>query len=658
MPAKATIQSYDADVTLPARCRAVAKITQGKPERFRWQYQTGDGRWVIASDQPATDLDVLYQFPSAGVYPIRLQTLVNGVVIDQSSSTSRVVTVRPAVIPPVEPPEPPATDVPTYDRFVNTECPDVAEAFHAVNGVPPAAGNMGHNSYRRLAQGWTANEVQAGIVDGSLNFTRAPWFGWVPVDYDTFVGVESPEVAAAYGRVHPPEMGHTAWRRFAEFWTHRDILHSIKGEPLEDGGPGGAKPPLPPVVVRAGIVRGNTFQCVDDVGGWLPLGTSLFWGAYGYVFERDRIDAHLRWIASQGFDYVRVIATGLRKGTLERSLDPGQASFQSGIAGLTDLAWSYGLRVQWTVFGAVYDAPSVAERRQTVDKVCEALQGRQQAVWSVEIGNEAWSNGFPGDSGRDELTALVSRVRDRLPNLVAPTCPHTGDDITKAAVQYYYKDTRATVCGEHYSRRISSPEGIWRHTKKPWRESMFTVDGCCALRMNQEPMGPESSGEETNDPLVLATDSAVSFLSGVGAYLLHTGAGIYGVSDPTRGRPADIWDTVNITTICEGLRSVRGLLPADLPNWKKHKSNASDAPFGFVDTPGEQLAFCYSATKGQDIVMPVVGVVADTTFTLRTGTCAGTVYHPVTGDVLAQFTKSFRVTPSVPSVVVIARRTS
>jgi hypothetical protein len=383
----------------------------------------------------------------------------------------------------------------------------------------------------------------------------------------------------------------------------------------------------------------------------------LFWGAYGYVFERDRIDSHLRWIASHGFDYVRVIATGLRKGTLDRSLDPSQASYQSGIAGFTDLAWSLGLRVQWTIFGATYDAPTMAERRQAVDHLCDALQGRQQAVFSVEIGNEAWSNGFPGDAGRDELTALVSRVRDRLPNLVAPTCPHTGDDITKAAVQYYYEDTRATVCGEHYARKIAAPDGIWRHTKKPWRESMFTVDGCCALRMNQEPMGPESSGEETNDPLVLATDAAVTWVSGVGAYLLHCGGGIYGVADPSHGRPANLWETVNIDAICSGLRTVRGLLPAGLPNWSKHKSNASTAPFGFVDTPEEQLSFCYSASAGPDIVMPVVGVVKATTFTLRTGSCTGTVYNPATGAVLQTFTKSFSVSPSNPSVLVIARRT-
>jgi hypothetical protein len=63
-------------------------------------------------------------------------------------------------------------------------------------------------------------------------------------DYAQFVTVESWEVAAAYQQRtgHGPAISdqyHTAYRRLVERWTHRDILHDIKGEPLQDGGPGG-----------------------------------------------------------------------------------------------------------------------------------------------------------------------------------------------------------------------------------------------------------------------------------------------------------------------------------------------------------------------------------------------------------------------------------
>lgn len=73
------------------------------------------------------------------------------------------------------------------------------------------------------------------------------------VTYDQFVKVESWEVLKAYRQKHGHDPAisdyyHNAYRRLVEQWTHRDILHDILGEPLEDGGPGGAVETPPPVV--------------------------------------------------------------------------------------------------------------------------------------------------------------------------------------------------------------------------------------------------------------------------------------------------------------------------------------------------------------------------------------------------------------------------
>lgn len=56
--------------------------------------------------------------------------------------------------------------------------------------------------------------------------------------YDQFVKEEAPEVEAAYMQAHghPPgitDVAHNAWRRLVEGWTHENILHDIKGEPLD-----------------------------------------------------------------------------------------------------------------------------------------------------------------------------------------------------------------------------------------------------------------------------------------------------------------------------------------------------------------------------------------------------------------------------------------
>lgn len=70
-------------------------------------------------------------------------------------------------------------------------------------------------------------------------------------DYAQFVTVESWEVERAYKTRtgHSPAISdqyHNAYRRLVEMWTHRDILHDILGQPLEDGGAGGNKAPVNP----------------------------------------------------------------------------------------------------------------------------------------------------------------------------------------------------------------------------------------------------------------------------------------------------------------------------------------------------------------------------------------------------------------------------
>jgi hypothetical protein len=75
-----------------------------------------------------------------------------------------------------------------------------------------------------------------------------------------------------------------------------------------------------------------------------------------------------------------------------------------------------------------------------------------------------------------------------------------------------------------------------------------------------------------------------------------------------------------------------------------------------VDVPGEQFTLAYAATSGNGIVQVVGGVVKATTFTLREGRCAGSVYHPVTGQVLETFDRSYHTSPGQPGVLVIATR--
>ncbi len=120
MTPKATIQSYESPISVTGTSRAVAKVTQGVPFKFRWQWLSG-GKWHTGAENFANDLDHTFNrpnapfdnvFPGAGNYQIRLQTLdKNGVVTDQTG-TIRVITVNPVQVPPIPPdpiPVPPGT---------------------------------------------------------------------------------------------------------------------------------------------------------------------------------------------------------------------------------------------------------------------------------------------------------------------------------------------------------------------------------------------------------------------------------------------------------------------------------------------------------------------------------------------------------------------
>lgn len=118
-PARATITSFETPIRVGKPSRAVASVTQGKPDKFRWQWQSG-GVWHTGAENPASDLDHSFNRPNgawdnvfpavAGKFPIRLQTLVNGAVVDQTG-TLRIIEVQDSPVPP-EPPTPQPTPGP------------------------------------------------------------------------------------------------------------------------------------------------------------------------------------------------------------------------------------------------------------------------------------------------------------------------------------------------------------------------------------------------------------------------------------------------------------------------------------------------------------------------------------------------------------------
>lgn len=368
-----------------------------------------------------------------------------------------------------------------------------------------------------------------------------------------------------------------------------------------------------------GIVHARGASFADARGPFLALGATLFWGPWGYKFDRERLERTLQFLAKHNVDYVRVLG---QVGTpddpddswSDRPIDPrwddpcpasGDApptcgTYDDVIAGFTDLAYDrYGLRVEWTIFGGIGFTPTPQSRVALVDRMIAMAKGREHKIMHFEIANEFYQNGFDGRKGLEELRRLGKHLQDRTRVLVALSEPPQSDC---AVLQRMYAGGVGEVVTEHFTR--SDADDGWAAVRAPWK--LQACRGLPRLRSNNEPAGPFSSVRAEGDPLWLAMSAAVTYASGMGAYVLHTGPGVRGGgrADLKLGRPADIQAVPEIDRIFAGLNSVRRLLPADLPQWPRRLAGNQDAVRLRSGESGAVTAFT-AARDHRFVVLPL-----------------------------------------------------
>lgn len=393
------------------------------------------------------------------------------------------------------------------------------------------------------------------------------------------------------------------------------------------------------VAGRTGLVRYDGFSFADDAGPYNALGATFFWGLWGWIHDRDRLADNLDFLKDRGVDYVRVLALVGPEGWSDRTVTPSDLD---RLGEFTTAAYrEHGLRVQWTIFGGIDTTPTRDDRRAAVNKVCDQLAGLGAAVQYVEVANEGWQNGFPGADGAEELRELGELVRMRLPDVqVALTAPQAT---TEEEVEKIYAGSAATCVGLHLERDTSGTGGMWRPVRQAWEMQFASPDD---PRKNQEPIGPESSVEEDDDPLRLTMAAVLTWLCGGAGYVLHTGAGIRGggKEDIDRGRSANFWEVANIEQTLAGIAASRKLLPAGLPNWKRHNTNKNypDYPFemelsaegGWIYVDDGELLRSFAAVDGGGRVItgPIVATKA-IPYVPKTS-LRMTTYNPLTGAIV------------------------
>lgn len=446
----------------------------------------------------------------------------------------------------------------------------------------------------------------------------------------------------------PADVRHNTWRRLVEGWTQDNLLKDIKGEPNDGptltkptaastgGGPvkTGDGPRLGR---RSGLVLPFGSSGITDAEGpFLGLGASLFWALWAFVHDRERLERNLA-VLSGRVHYIRVFAVvGPGGGWADRTVDPRDRGWADAAAGLTDLAFdTYGIRIEWTVFAGIDNCPSQTERIDAVGRLIAALQGRFEKVMHFEVANEAGINGFDGVTGADNLRELAAILKDRTPNLVAVSAPGSEEQ-----GQAWYEHSQADLATIHPDRSQSGTGGMWRPVRQPW--DVHFQPGLPSLRSLNEPIGPRSSVAMDDDPLRLVMLAATGYVTGSAMFVLHTGAGVRGGGAADLGtgkfylpRPANIWEVEHIDAILDGLVLVAMGLPPDVPNWSKQNGNSKfpDYPFHVEHLTEDVILRAYCAVGGSRFVavpmqiMKPVQLQARRKMTLR-------AFDPLSGDLL------------------------
>ena len=378
----------------------------------------------------------------------------------------------------------------------------------------------------------------------------------------------------------------------------------------------------PKAAARRGIVRGDGHAFVDDGGPFLARGATLFWALWGYQHDRERLGRNLSTLRGWGFDYIRVLgvvgAPGEHPGPVcgpnvsgcdswrDRRLDPEAASYAQDVAGFTDWAFKeYGLRVQWTIFGGTEFTPTVDARRAVVEKFARMARGREAAIFAFEIANESWQNGFPGEEGKRELHALAKVLKAGSSNLVALSSPENG---SCEGAQALYRDSVADLATLHIGRVGTARGENWTALRHVW--ALHSCTGIPALRSSNEPIGPESSVAGMDDPVALSTMALVTYGSGIGAFVLHTGPGVRGggEADLVRGRHRNLWELPTVDRIAAGLSNITRLIPGDFANWSTQDELGAAAERLFDVKNRTDVAGVYCFAKNQDFACAPVGI--------------------------------------------------
>ena len=330
---------------------------------------------------------------------------------------------------------------------------------------------------------------------------------------------------------------------------------------------------------RTGPVRVEGHSLADDNGPFLGFGVSYFTALWRYKHDRERLESDLAFLAQQGFNYYRMLSmVGYFPGWAGREIAPVSFTGREGrrvdawpdywaqLRQLIDLAYDrYGLRAQITIFADAQLMPQKEARIEHTRKLlAEVVPGREHKIILLEVANEAWQNGFPGDGGVADLREFARYLNERTDIPVAITSNHAGPGTGETtAFDRVYANSVADIATWHFSRDRRTDSG-WKPVYDCWE--FADRPGFPPVSSN-EPIGPGSSVNIESEPIRLVMAAAFAYAAKLPIYVFHCEAGVFG---KTRFQ-----DTPAIDRFGPILR----LLPPDLPNWQRNDGKDTNALF-------------------------------------------------------------------------------
>lgn len=359
----------------------------------------------------------------------------------------------------------------------------------------------------------------------------------------------------------------------------------------------GLKRDRPPAENRHGVVVawGNSFA--DMNGVFLPFGHTLMWSLRGFKHEPDRIKDNIRWLAQRGFDFDRTLCQVGWTGLLT---DPNWPDYEQVLASKLDFTFDEcGMRTQLTLIGG----GSGFDPMELARKVVRVVREREHKVMYLEVANE-WYGNFKDEN---KLKEIGKFLKDNLPNLVALSAPK--EELAGKRSREWVKGGYANMGTAHFDRDDDKADWKWKHVRKPWESR-----GESFPQSHGEPGGPLSSVAEYHEPIHLAMSRAVSILCGYSSYVLHNGAGIFGVPQqgPTGFRPANVWETPNIEEIVNAVGNIEMILPPNphqgVPTRKGFDNHPLSADINWPDGGDHGIVRDYAMVQGGNFWQTLIGV--------------------------------------------------